>query len=298
MDKIQLEKLRDLPIEAVAERLGLTVKRHKSLCPFHADSHPSMSYRVKTNTCRCFVCMSQSIGPIDLVMRHLNMEFKDACRWLADEHNIILDEWQPDPTDVAPQPFDASRYEPYFEHPWLNEAARKFLFHERMIDPRVVWWCRLTSWTDRKGVPWLQIPYYNKEWQLVGVQNRNLVKGALPRFRFPPGAECGIYNLPVLNLLKPGEQLFITEGASDCWAMLSAGHKAIAIPSATLLTKKDKELLSQLSSTISFHMYPDQDEPGERLFMQLQQVLPNLQHHQLPKGCKDFSEFFTLRIKD
>jgi hypothetical protein len=30
--------------------------------------------------------------------------------------------------------------------------------------------------------------------------------------------------------------------------MLSAGHKAIAIPSATLLTKKDKELLSMLHS--------------------------------------------------
>ena len=295
MDKIQLQKLRDLPIEGVAERLGLRVKHHKSLCPFHADSHPSMSYRVKTNTCRCFVCMSQSIGPIDLVMRHLNMEFKDACRWLADEHNIILDEWQPDPTDVAPQPFDASRYEPFFEHPWLNEAARKFLFHERMIDPRVVWWCRLTSWTDRKGVPWLQIPYYNKEWQLVGVQNRNLVKGALPRFRFPPGAECGIYNLPVLNLLKPGEPLFITEGASDCWSMLSAGHKAIAIPSATLLTKKDVEQLSIINDQLSttFHMYPDQDEPGERLFLQLQQVLPNLQHHQLPKGCKDFGAYYA-----
>ena len=301
MDKIQLQKLRDLPIEGVAERLGLRVKHHKSLCPFHADSHPSMSYRVKTNTCRCFVCMSQSIGPIDLVMRHQHMEFKDACRWLADEHNIILDEWQPDPTDVAPQPFDASRYERYFEHPWLNEAARKFLFEERLIDERVVRWCRLTSWTDRKGVPWLQIPYYNKEGQLVGVQNRNLVKGALPRFRFPPGAECGIYNLPVLNLLKPGEQLFITEGASDCWAMLSAGHKAIAIPSATLLTKKDKELLSQLSSTISFHMYPDQDEPGERLFMQLQQVLSSLVHHQLPPYCKDFGAFYAqcknLKIK-
>ncbi len=131
----------------------------------------------------------------------------------------------------------------------------------------------------------------------MGMQNRNLVRGALPRFRFPPGAECGIYNLPVLNLLKPGEPLFITEGASDCWAMLSAGHKAIAIPSATLLTQKDKELLSQLSSTISFHMYPDQDEPGERLFLQLQQVLPNLQHHQLPKGCKDFSEYYTSKNK-
>jgi len=306
MDKIQLQKLRDLPIEGVAERLGLRVKHHKSLCPFHADSHPSLSFRVKTNTYRCFVCGATG-GTIDLVMRYLHMEFKDACRWLADQHNVIIDEWQPVQKDDAPQPFDASRYEPYFEHPWLNEAARKFLFYERLIDPRVVWWCRLTSWTDRKGVPWLQIPYYNKEGQLVGVQNRNLVKGALPRFRFPPGAECGIYNLPVLNLLKPGEPLFITEGASDCWAMLSAGHKAIAIPSATLLTKKDVEQLSIINSplgsaaslgeelSITFHMYPDRDEPGERLFMQLKQVLPNLVHHQLPPDCKDFSELYLKK---
>ena len=98
----------------------------------------------------------------------------------------------------------------------------------------------------------------------------------------------------MLNLLKPREALYITEGCSDCWAMLSAGHKAIAIPSATLLTRKDKELLSTLSATLSteFHMYPDRDAPGERLFLQLQQHLPRLEHHQLPPGCKDFSDYY------
>ena len=141
---------------------------------------------------------------------------------------------------------------------------------------------------------WLQIPYYNQDGRLVGVQNRNLVKGALPRFRFPPGAQCVIYNLPVLKLLQPGETLYITEGCSDCWAMLSAGHKAIAIPSATLLTQQDIELLSSLHALLSteFHMYPDRDAPGERLFLQLQKVLPSLEHHQLPLDCKDFSEYY------
>ena len=131
---------------------------------------------------------------------------------------------------------------------------------------------------------------------MIGIQNRNLVKGATPRFRFPQGSECTIYNLPVLNLLKPGEMLFITEGCSDCWAMLSAGHKAIAIPSATLLTKKDAELLSTLNSKLStkFGMFPDRDEPGERLFMQLREILPNLVHHQLPPSCKDFSDYYLL----
>ena len=42
-------------------------------------------------------------------------------------------------------------------------------------------------------------------------------------------------------------------------------------------------------------MYPDQDAPGERLFLQLRQVLPSLVHHQLPPGCKDFSEYYLSR---
>ena len=312
MDKYDIEKLRNLPIEGVAQRLGLRVERHKSLCPFHEDSHPSLSFKVSKNTCRCFVCMTQSIGPIDLVMRHLGKDFKEACRWLADEHNIILDEWKPAQTDEVQKPFDATRFERFFDRPWLNEEARRFLLEERRLDARVVRWCRLTSWRDRQGVPWLQIPYYDREGRLVGVQNRNLVKGGYPRFRFPQGSRCSIYNLPVLNRLKAGDALYITEGCSDCWAMLSAGHKAIAIPSATLLTQKDVELLKHLEDSLSehfgdsprairrglsFHMFPDRDEPGERLFLQLKQVLPTLQHHQLPPGCKDYSEMYLQTVR-
>ena len=297
MDRLELQKLRDLPIEGVAERLGLQVRMHKCLCPFHDDHHASMSFKVNKNTYRCFVC-GESGGPIDLVMKYLRKDFREACRWLADENNIILTEYKPE-EDRPPKPFDASRYERFFERPWLNDEARKFLFEERHLDPRVVRWCRLTSWKDKQGVPWLQTPYYDREGKLIGIQNRNLVKGATPRFRFPQGAECGIYNLPVLNLLKPGEMLFITEGCSDCWAMLSSGHKAIAIPSATLLSKKDKEILSTLHSQLStkFEMWPDNDAPGERLFLQLQEVLPDLVRHQLPVGCKDFSDYF-VKLKD
>ena len=299
MDKFELQKLRELPIEGVAERLGMSVSRHKCLCPFHNDRHPSLSFSVKKNMYRCFVCGAKG-GTIDLVMGYLNKDFKEACRWLADEAGVTVFR--------TPQPllaqegkaaqFDVTRYERYFERPWLNEEARKFLYEERRIDPRVVRWCRLTSWKDRQGVPWLQTPYYDQQGKLIGVQNRNLIRGGSPRFRFPSGSQCNLYNLPVLNLLKPGDSLFIAEGCSDCWSLLSAGYKSIAIPSATVLTKKDAELLQTLSSerSIRFEMWPDRDLPGERLFLQLQQTLPGLVHHQLPPGCKDFSDYYLTKI--
>ena len=291
MDKFELQKLRDLPIEGVAERLGLRVTRHKCLCPFHDDHHASMSFSVRRNTFRCFVC-GASGGTIDLVMRYLNKDFLEACRWLGGE-SYKKSEYSENSENSVP-PFDATRYERFFEHPWLSDAARRFLFDERRLDERVVRWCRLTSWQDRQGVNWLQIPYFSQDGRLIGIQNRNLIKGGIPRFRFPTGAQCGIYNLPVLNRLRHGEELWITEGCSDCWAMLSAGHKAIAIPSATLLNRKDIEQLSMLKSqrSIELHMYPDRDVPGERLFLQLQQKLPSLVHHQLPADCKDFSDYY------
>ncbi len=327
MNQFELQKLRDLPIEGVAERLGLCVSRHKCLCPFHDDHHASMSFHIGRNTFRCFVCDAKG-GTIDLVMKYLNKDFVEACRWLigsplpAPPLGECLRGSRKDGSsnEALPQRGSwrgLSFYSRFFEHPFLNEEARQFLFGERRLDPRVVRWCRLTSWRDKQGVPWLQIPYYNREGKLVGIQNRNLTpslpprgeakktpslgragEGSVPRFRFPQGSQCGIYNLPVLNRLKPGDELYITEGCSDCWAMLSSGRKAIAIPSATLLSQKDVELLTSLPSSegsgegLSFHMFPDRDAPGERLFLQLQKVLPGLVHHQLPMGCKDFSDYF------
>lgn len=166
MDKLALQKLRDLPIEVVAERLGLRVSRHKSLCPFHEDHHASLSFSLRRNTCRCFACMNESLGTIDLVMRRLGKDFRDACRWLANENNILIEEHRPlesprtavtqKPSDTQrpldpqkpsdPQrPFDASRYARFFERPWLSESACEFLYGERRLDVRVVRWCRLTS---------------------------------------------------------------------------------------------------------------------------------------------------------
>ena len=290
MERYDIDKLRSLSCEGVEQRLGIKVQHHKALCCFHSDHTPSLTF--KGSKFKCWSC-GESGDSISLVMKYLNKDFKEACRWLADENNIILANCTAEPTPLCT--FDATRYEKYFEHPWLSPEARRFLFEERRLDERVVRWCRLTSWKDRSGTPWLEIPYFDRQGKLIGVQNRNLIKGATPRFRFPQGGGCiSLYNQPVLNMLRPGDTLYICEGASDTWSMLSSGYKAIAIPSATLLTKKDIEQLSIVNCQLSirFHMFPDRDEPGERLFLQLQKVLPSLVHHQLPPDCKDFSDYY------
>ena len=293
MTQEQITLLRAIPIEDLASRLGLDVRHHKALCPFHNDHHASLSFNVRKNTYRCFVCDAHG-DTIDLVRHLLNKDFQQACLYLSDGSIEPIPAHSTHSTHETQSPFDPSRYAPFFDRPYLSPEARRFLFDQRRLDPRVIRWCRLTAWRDRQGTDWLQIPYYDREGKLVGLQNRNLTPGGEPRFKFPKGAQCGIYNLPVLNKLEEGEALYIAEGASDCWALLSAGHKAIAIPSATLLKKDDLQPLLTLNSELltQFHMYPDRDLPGERLFLQLQSLLPNLTHHHLPPPCKDYSDLY------
>ena len=81
MDKFELQKLRDLPIEGVAEQLGLHVEHHKCLCPFHDDHSPSLTFSVSRNTFRCWACGEHG-GTIDLVMKCQNVGFKEACSFL------------------------------------------------------------------------------------------------------------------------------------------------------------------------------------------------------------------------
>ena len=349
MTNDQIQFLRSLPIEEVAARLGIEVNRHKALCPFHNDHHASLTFNLKKNTYRCFACGAHG-DTIDLVRHLLYKDFREACLYLSagnpipnpdrgtehleNKNNAVRNFDMPlSPYTVIPKkdpqhstplspgrwaggeaPFDATRYAHFFQHPHLSPEARHFLFEQRHLDPRVIRWCRLTSWQDRQGTHWLQIPYYDQDNHLIGIQNRNLDyqpdpvppspcgegSGVRLRFRFPQGSRCTIYNLPVLRRLREAEPLWIAEGASDCWALLSAGHKAIAIPSATLLKPQDLQPLITLNSKLStpFHMAPDRDAPGERLFLQLQSLLPNLTHHHLPPTCKDYSDYYLKQVEN
>ncbi len=350
LSKFDIQKLNDLNIEDVADALGLEVKRHKALCPFHDDNHPSLTFSTFRNRYRCYVCDARG-GSIDLVMNYNHLSFYDACAWLAKEFGIYLPEVgvrevrkvrkvQKRPLSKSkgiPQPSALNLHylESLISEPdSLNPEAMRFLFEERRLDPQVVTALGLSSISSPApmtgnpnglwfNAPSLLIPYRDINGKLLSVQARYLgPTGGLsskaakpqvsevpevpselpqpsefPRFQFPKGSRCSIYNLPILKNLRPGEPLFVTEGCSDCWSMLSSGHKAIAIPSATLLQESDLKVLEKFV----VHIYPDNDKAGEGLYDRLVQASLRfgftLVRHQLPADCKDFSDYYLQKLK-
>lgn len=327
IDAIKLQSLRELPIEGVAQRLGFRVTRHKALCPFHNDSNPSLTFNIRKNSYRCYVCDAHG-GTIDLVMNFLHKSFIEACNWLADENNIILKEYKSNTIKTEkPAVVDIRHLSQLICQPVLIPEARRFLFNERRLSKKIVEQLGISSISCNVpmsgnlheswfNAPAILIPYKDINGNLISVQARYLGSDKnKPRFQFPKGSVCSIFNLPVLKTLKAGEPLFITEGVTDCLAMLSVGHKAIAIPSATLLKSKDVELIKKAILPIItkeergeaiFHIYPDQDAPGERLYLTLRDKFSlafgeergEVIRHQLPEGFKDVGQYYAYINKE
>ena len=218
---------------------------------------------------------------------------------------------------VAKASVDVEFYQQMFRQMHLSESGQRFLFEERLLSPEALKVCQIVS-TEQSvcmarvgcGVfdgPSLIFPYFDQEGRLVSVQSRYLGKKKselsfdmnkvsldeakpkeIPRFKFAPGSHRMIYGLDRLKDYPPGEPLLITEGPSDCWAALTLGFHAIAIPSATLFDRSFQGLLAGRN----LHIFPDQDEAGLSLYFELKQALPSLVYHQLPEGCKDLSEYY------
>ena len=147
----------------------------------------------------------------------------------------------------------------------------------------------------RMFTPCLLFPYYDKEGVLTGIQSRYLGSNKeVPRFQFVSAQKTRVFNMPIINSMKYGDELYISEGITDCLALLSAGKKAVALPSATILPLYD---LMELSKFV-LHMYPDQDDAGKKAYMALRRFFINhyaiLKEEQLPNGFKDYSEYYVL----
>lgn len=209
----------------------------------------------------------------------------------------------------------------------LTKKGKEFLFGKRLLNTEVIRQLNIASIDDSKLLtekilkafdsktlqdsgfmaftngryyfrmftPCLIFPYYDERSNLVGMQSRYLgTNEDAPRFQFISAQKTRLFNLPVLNTMTFGEELYISEGITDCLALLSAGKKAVAIPSATILPQFDLIKLK----TYKLHMYPDQDNAGGQAYVNLRKFFINhyamLKAEYLPEGVKDYSEYYIM----
>lgn len=87
------QRLRVISITEVARRLGDRLKHegmhYRSLCPWHDDHSPSLSFDERTgkNYCHCFAC-GKGGDVIAYTMQHEQWTFQEACQWLSSEFGI------------------------------------------------------------------------------------------------------------------------------------------------------------------------------------------------------------------
>ena len=181
----ELDKARATPIEEVAGKLGMRVVRHTALCPFHNDKNPSLHFHRGNHRYKCFAC-GASGDVVDLVMKYNNVGFKEAVAEILEKKGevLVVEDYHDDLPQKNQKTPDIEYLSTLIAHPVLTQEARRFLFDERRIDPRVVEWCGLTSidvptpcWRWGKAfydAPSLLIPYRDVDGRWLTVQGRRL----------------------------------------------------------------------------------------------------------------------------
>lgn len=273
-------------IQQVAQRLGIRIQRNKALCPIHNDHRPSMTFR--SNRFRCWSC-NISGDAIDLVRMTMKLSYIEAINWIEGNGIGTCKHLSAASNPTISKPINLDQYSYIFDNPILTKEAARFLFDQRRLDHAVVSNLRLSANHTHIAIPYFDLDGHTPlsiQWRYLGCDP------SVPRFSFARGCKPTIYNLPELSALQASDDLYIAEGCSDCWALLSDGMKAIAIPSATLLKSCNNSHIAILRNHPRLHIYPDCDLPGMRLYDELKHHLPQLVKHPLPRGCKDYADFY------
>lgn len=153
-------ELKAIPVERVAEELGLDVKRHSALCFMHDDHHPSLVFNVKANAWRCYAC-DKGGSTIALVMAYFGVGFHDACSWMCERFlNRTLEDQdflsskpfkkKDNIKKELPQSLDKEVLDWFFSVAGLSPIAQRFLYDARGYSPEVVSSLGISSITSSK----------------------------------------------------------------------------------------------------------------------------------------------------
>jgi hypothetical protein len=132
------------------------------------------------------------------------------------------------------------------------------------------------------------IPYFSRSKQSIPFAQWRHLSGER-RFTFLKDAKPTCYG--TWNL-KPGEKLFVVEGASDCAVLEACFVPWIGLPSAASAELMKAMAAFCLANAIELVYAGDNDDAGDKLKVALSEVMP-YRVKQPPKKYKDWGEFYV-----
>jgi len=95
IDRATIDKIMDATniVDVVGEFVNLRKAgvNYKGLCPFHDDKTPSFMVSPSKQICHCFAC-GEGGNAINFLMKHEQITYPEALRWLAKKYNIEIQE--------------------------------------------------------------------------------------------------------------------------------------------------------------------------------------------------------------
>jgi DNA primase len=196
-----IQRIRAVPITDILAAEQIPFKRigreALTVCPWHADTNPSLTVNDDKNLCFCFACGGGSDG-IAYVQQRFSLGFSDAVLRIAEKHDIIVQHDNLDPEEALriakqrKQALDnvAKAHQAYRDN--LRAAngvqARQWLMN-RGITPETsrefeIGFCRGGYFADR-----VTVPIHNHRGVLVGFTGRRIDNESQQKYKNSPASE-------------------------------------------------------------------------------------------------------------
>ena len=115
-------------VDVVSEFVALKKRgtSYKGLCPFHDDTTPSFSVSPVKGVYKCFSC-GEAGNAVNFVMKHEQMTYPEALRWLANKYHIEIREREL--TDEERQA-ESERESMFLVNEWAAKQFEHILHHD------------------------------------------------------------------------------------------------------------------------------------------------------------------------
>jgi len=230
---------------------GVPVKKlgrgFKALCPYHAETTPSLSVDPKKGVYHCFGC-GQSGDHLTFLQQHAKLSFPQAVAELEQRAGTIIAQEPPKPEEIEPFPFDLMERVAEIWHQAFAESPEglKYLESRGLNDKCLLrdlqaGYCdgekllAITTVEERQLLQRVGVlnergkeffarcvvfPMKDRHNRVTGFYGRSILSSSKVPHRYCAGAKTGLFT-PTAT--KGAQSVYLVEGVLDALALMQAG---------------------------------------------------------------------------